>query len=58
MTYNPETSMYTPDQYIELSQARRAAISEQIRELRYEYDDLLAEEIRVGVEVVRTDNPL
>ena len=42
----------TPDQYIELSRARRTAISEQIRDLRYEYDDLLAEEVRVRVETI------
>lgn len=49
--YDPEKSMYTPEQFIDLSRLRRAIICEQIRNLRYEYDDLLAEEVRVRVEI-------
>ena len=50
--YDFEKSVYTPEQYIELSRARRRVICQELMKLRHEYDELLADEVRVRVEMI------
>lgn len=42
-----------PEVWIEQSRARRSEIAEQIRDLRYESDDLLAQELAIRIELAR-----
>lgn len=53
--YDPEIHQCSPEEFIEFSRGRRTVIAQQIRRLRYEYDELLADEIHVKIGIIGGD---